>query len=161
MRFCKPWWEHWLRLNTYTRPLLWSYQRVTRGWADCDTWSMDYHLCQTLPEMIRLLRDKTHSFPSGGPGCVHGVALGDEQGLEDWKHTLAEMANGIEAGLHVEDSSDEFITELETSTGWRAQIGVNDSKYDWPKIRKYQAGQRKQFKEGMKLFTKHFFDLWD
>jgi hypothetical protein len=109
--------------------------------------------------MIRHLRDTTHGFPSSVGSNLDEDSC--DQGFENWKATLSQMADGIEAGRRVDEFPAEFVKELETSTGWRAGLGIKDSEYDWPKIKKHQASQRKLFKEGMKLFTTHFSDLWD
>lgn len=154
--FCSYWWRHWLRPSTYTRPLLWSYQRVTRGWADCDTWGTGSHLSDILPEMLRHLLNNTHGFPSG-------LVPDDDvdKGMAAWRCILHQMAEGFEAAGKSQQIPPEYVTELETSTGWRAKLGVNDRDYDWLAIEKYQKAQIKTFNKGMKLFTKYFFSLWD
>lgn len=54
--------------------------------------------------------------------------------LGDWKKILTKMANGLESGI-----------ELMWNTGTKRKMEKLD----------------KEFKEGMKLFHKHFFNLWD
>ena len=55
----KPWEffeDTWLNLKA-------AWQRVTRGWANRDTWSLDSYLLEILPEMIDYLREHTHGYP--------------------------------------------------------------------------------------------------
>ena len=52
-----------------------AWQRITRGWADADTWDLDHYLLEILPEMLEYLRLNSHGFP------------GPERGFptfEDW-----------------------------------------------------------------------------
>ena len=42
----------------------WSYQRVTRGYADCDKWDMYTFLQILIPEMLQDMRDNRHGSPS-------------------------------------------------------------------------------------------------
>lgn len=43
---------------------LWSWQRATRGYADCDKWSMYSFLQNLIPEMLQDMRDNRHGSPS-------------------------------------------------------------------------------------------------
>lgn len=54
--------------------------------------------------------------------------------FNEWKKILTKMANGLESGI-----------ELMWNTGTKRKMEKLD----------------KEFKEGMKLFHKHFFNLWD
>lgn len=71
----KPWKffkDTWLNLKA-------AWQRMTRGWADRDTWDLDSYLLDILPEMIDYLREHTHSYP------------GEQQGFptyESWQDFL-------------------------------------------------------------------------
>lgn len=53
-------------------------QRVTRGWDDSSTWSLDTHLARTLGAQLTHLADVTHGYPSGG--TFHS--------FEQWQETL-------------------------------------------------------------------------
>lgn len=41
----------------------WSWQRITRGYADCDMWSMYDFLQNLILEMLQDMRDNRHSSP--------------------------------------------------------------------------------------------------
>ena len=43
--------------------LKWSKQRIARGYADCDTWSVDGYLQKLLPNMLQHLKDNRHGSP--------------------------------------------------------------------------------------------------
>jgi hypothetical protein len=42
---------------------VWTWQRAHRGWADCDTWSVDTYVTKVVSEMLVYLADTTHSYP--------------------------------------------------------------------------------------------------
>ena len=86
--FSSYWWKYWLTLRTYTQPLIWSYQRVTRGWADCDTWSLDDHLNTWLPDALERLKSTGHGYPN-------------ELTEEKWNKILDKMAEGFRANARL------------------------------------------------------------
>ena len=45
------------KIRLFFRCIKWSWQRVTRGYADCDVWDMDYYLRRLIPDMLQTLRD--------------------------------------------------------------------------------------------------------
>ncbi len=45
------------------REVKWFIQRGRRGWADCDTWSIDYYLNRIMPEMLESLARNYHGHP--------------------------------------------------------------------------------------------------
>ena len=59
------------------------YQRITKGYCESDLFSLDEHLLDLLPAMIRDFRDNIYSYPG-------------EYGFEGWKNYLTEMANHFE-----------------------------------------------------------------
>ncbi|MBQ6855753.1 MAG: hypothetical protein IJO13_01470 [Lachnospiraceae bacterium] len=73
--------------------LKWSFQRVTRGYADCDLWSMDSYLKRLLPDMMQTLKD----IRTGSPGYL-GKNYINEDGIlvndtchEEWDQILDKM----------------------------------------------------------------------
>lgn len=146
--FCSYWWKHYLRPGTYYWPFVYAYQRVVRGWADCDTWSLDGRVAQMLAEAVEHLRVHSQGYPSG---------LSEEI----WNGMLKEMVEGFEAYLRSNDVPDQFVQKLETSTGIWADLGLKDSVCDWDKIKAYQEAELAKFHNGMKLFVEHYQSLWD
>lgn len=41
----------------------WSWQRIVRGYADCDKWNMYHYLQNLIPEMLQDMRDNCHGSP--------------------------------------------------------------------------------------------------
>lgn len=44
------------------KELKWFIQRGRRGWADCDTWSLDNYLAKVISESIVYLADNAHGY---------------------------------------------------------------------------------------------------
>ena len=74
--------HHWHRIRRVYNPK-YLYQRMTRGYADCDCWSLDNYLADLIPGAIRHLA-----------GCESGYPMGTT--FEEWQATLNKMADGIE-----------------------------------------------------------------
>lgn len=63
------------------RPFLWRYQRMTRGWSDCDAWNLDTYLACILAGGLEWLAENAHGWP------------GEEgQTYEDWQQELRQAA---------------------------------------------------------------------
>jgi hypothetical protein len=67
------------------RRLKWFWQRLTRGFADCDMWSLDQHLAQIiLPHMKHFRAWNLHGYPA------------DFDTAEAWYAAVDEMIWGLE-----------------------------------------------------------------
>lgn len=71
----------------------WSWQRITRGYADCDKWNMFNFLQNLIPEMLQDMRDNR----CGSPGYL-GENYTNEEGIlvndtchEEWDKILDHM----------------------------------------------------------------------
>lgn len=51
------------RIKYFGKCIRWSRQRIVRGYADCDKWSMYSYLQNLIPDMLQDLRDKRHGSP--------------------------------------------------------------------------------------------------
>lgn len=59
-RFSSYWWKHWFLLHTWKHPFVFAYQRVTRGYADCDLYSLDLYLASIIADAVPKLKDSGH-----------------------------------------------------------------------------------------------------
>lgn len=83
----KPCW--WLGLrDKRTYRFLW--QRITRGFCDAETWSLDYRIADFVLPRLRRFQDINCGYPS---------SLSEKR----WKATLAKMIRGFEAGRRLCD----------------------------------------------------------
>ena len=51
------------KIKHFKRCMYWSWQRVIRGYAECDKWNMYVHLQNLIPEMLQDLRDNRMGSP--------------------------------------------------------------------------------------------------
>lgn len=69
-------------ISALPRHIKWAYQRVARGWADCDTWGLSDNILEYLNGTIQHLADNHYGFPG------HGRFNTDEK----WTKYLNDMA---------------------------------------------------------------------
>jgi len=157
--------------DTY-RKIKWFIQRGRRGWADCDTWSMDYYLDGWMPSALRHLKKHKHGvpnevFPTGKQyvrkdGNPNKAAW--KVASRRWDRILNQIIEGFEASARVKHGL--YEKELgpypgrrpkdKTKEEWRA---VRDERF--VKSQKLAKRDTKIFKKGMLLFVEHYWSLWD
>ena len=81
------------RIKHFGKCCRWSWQRIVRGYADCDKWKMYQYLQNLIPDMLQDLRDKRY----GSPGFL-GENYTNEEGIlvndtchEEWDKILDHM----------------------------------------------------------------------
>lgn len=81
------------KMKYFRKCLRWSWQRIVRGYADCDKWNMYRYLQNLIPDMLQDLRDERH----GSPGYL-GKNYTNEDGIlvndtchEEWDKILDRM----------------------------------------------------------------------
>lgn len=170
-RFCKS--------NIYGGPrraflaIKWFIQRGRRGWADCDTWSLDWYLDRWMPDALRYLKANKCGIPRE---TLEGLPTNDENGFcptdeafsiaeERWNSILDRMIAGFEAGRRM--SGGLYNSELGPDLPWRRPAGVSADA--WQKIStdrtvaisKLKKRDQELFNEGMALFVEYYRSLWD
>lgn len=142
----------WKNIPFLARALRRMYQRITKGYCESDLFSLDEHLLDLLPAMIRDLRDNLHSSP-------------EEYGFEGWKNYLTEMANHFEMA-HTWFDEEPEIYKNEYQEDFRKTSIMNPK---FPDIReKYldrkkeiQEAKDKELEKGLEMLKKEFHHLWD
>jgi hypothetical protein len=138
--------------------LKYSVQRAFRGYADSDVWSVDNYLCEIMPSMIRQLKRITHGYPS------------HLNSPEEWEAILDKIIFGFEAGKRLMDSENwavnegsKMITSPVKGKPYLEEISFTNpwSKEQIEHFKNLDRTDSEVFDEGMKLFHKHFFSLWD
>jgi hypothetical protein len=135
-------WYLWQTLKDFPRVLKARHQRATRGWADCDVWSMDSWFMNVVPDMLRRLRDTPHGYPS------EFEHLGKEAGPKEWERILTNMADDLEAYNRFDDR-------------WFGEDGTYT--LDLPPAQ--QTLQSKQCSveemEALRIVKRGLFDFWE
>lgn len=117
--------------------LKWFIQRGSRGWADCDVWSIDSYLSEVIPPMIERLNGNTHGYPADLDG-----------GEKKWGEILTKIQHGFEASGRIRN-----LDNWNNESPWTAEDIVN-----------FKAADEKDLQtmnEGLELFKEHFLSLWD
>ena len=164
------WNNHWLcnPRDVYYK-FVYAYQRVTRGWDDRAVWSIDWWLDDKMPDMLRQLKRDKHGIPmdmfDGLPTNQEGYHDEAEYAVAEarWDATIDKMIAAFEASRRIQDHT---YPELGEYPLYRP-AGV--SREDWKKVKDdhYEASKKlaerdqKVFDEGMALFVKHYWSLWD
>jgi hypothetical protein len=154
------------------RSIKWHIQRARRGWAECDTWSLDWYLSGWLPKALRHLKNTKHSiplavFPSDSryiKSCGNPTEEAEKVAEARWNEIMDKMIAGFEASARIQDGL--YEAELGEYPLHRPIDVREDS---WKKthkdrmlaVRKLEERDQKLFEEGMALFTTYYFNLWD
>lgn len=164
------WWKHWFSLRTYSNWVLFYYQRATRGWADCDTWSLDDYLNEWLPDALRHLKLHTHGFPTSmyteeeakivqPDGTLWPTSLpagedADKRAADKWGYILTKIIVGFEANKRMMDG----LYENELGPFPIFPINIKERlELEKPLIER----DKRLFAEGMALFVQYYNNLWD
>ena len=132
------------------------FQRGKRGWADCDTFSMDNYLISVILPMLRHLKKNMPGYP------------GTFKSPEEWDIVMDSMIIGFEAGERILD--DDYMDTIQP--GWYkdppkdcsiAEIfeSCRIEPESWEKYKEITEKDEELFHSGMDLFNKHFFGLWE
>ena len=128
------------------RTLRWWWRRRIRGFDDRELWSLDYTICKFVLPRLREFAKEPHGFPgeflygeNATPDEIWEIESlppdeskrRDTQASDEWKKVISKMIKAME-------------------------IWVEDDCWVEPKSQK-----EKDWKEGMDLFHKYFFALWN
>lgn len=124
------------------REIKWFFQRGKKGWADCDSWELRSHFSRM---MIKALRDI-----QGGYGCPHEFynSKNTNNECQGWHDTLEEMAQGFEAVLFMDEHK--YQKWVPSEHGHKLELDYTAMK-----------NAQKKAENGLKLFAKHYQNLWD
>ena len=142
------------------------FQRGWRGWADRDTWSIDYYLSSILPGALRHLQEHSHTY-------VEQEGMTEEEAVAEWGRILHAIADGFEASVKLDEG--EYIVYTippDYSQPMFLPLDSSDSSYvemnpkcmgevDKEATQANRQALFTQWEEGIDLFKKHFFNLWD
>jgi hypothetical protein len=126
------------KLKLFPREVSFAIQRMKYGISKKDTWNLDYYLEYVIVRGLRRL----YLGHAGTPGffiAEDNSPEAFERGAKEWEQILLKMIEGFLAARHLSN-------------------GDYSSKPNWKDLEKEYE---KKFEEGMRLFTKYFFSLWD
>lgn len=150
------------QIKTIPREIAYFCQRGWRGYSDRDCWGIDGFLMEILPPMIRKIKDNIHGCPVefAGEDNKHDTV---EDGCIKWAAVLEKMAAGFDAAKKMDDA--EYLDKVPLKEGEKPSGHMGKI---WPDVDfKYVINEEKrklleqQQEEGLDLFRKYFFNLWD
>lgn len=143
-------WFEFRHFNLY-KEIKYFVQRGIRGWSDRDIWGFDSYLARVISSGTERLYDIARTMP------LEFVKYGDKEGHKRWKKVLGKIS-----------SSFEFAKDL--SNGDIKPYALRNIKSNLIKSYKKHGCEVPLFmskkdeeamNEGMKLFIRYFFNLWD
>lgn len=129
-------WGNVKELKYLPHAIKYRFQRAFRGWADCDTWDMDFWFIEVVKPMLQHLRDTNMGHP---------VNLTEEA----WNVILDRMVFLL-TGMDEETCSQQ-------NTLWEGEDKDKAIEREMD-IWKYRDACKDEF---FRLFSKYFYNLWD
>jgi hypothetical protein len=83
-------------LRKLLSPIRYWWQRRTRGFDDCDLWSLDYTVIKFVYPRLKLLRDQVKWSVPRHPTEVDSQGHLRSLEVEEWKAILDEMLEGFQ-----------------------------------------------------------------
>jgi hypothetical protein len=148
----------------------WFIQRGRRGWADRDTWSLDWYLSGWMPDALRHLKNTKHGVPSAmfeGEDCATDGNPSEEgmaRASARWDAAMDKMIAAFEAHRRMGDFSyEEELGEYQFSRPIGVSVDAWEKLSDERHDKQQLLIKRDELieKEGLELFVKHFHSLWD
>jgi len=146
------------------------FQRTIRGYADSDLWNMDGFLAEFLYKMMdRFIKSKRMGYPADFDPDREYSEEDDEKTIQEWEKTLAKIREGFQAANDLCDENfdwnkypvDREDLDLVCHRKPMTPEQEKQSKERYEQYDIWAKEKRKVFEEGMDLFKKHFFALWD
>jgi hypothetical protein len=123
------------------RPIKFFFQRLTRGYDDSCTWSLDHHLAKLILPRLRMFREQPHGCPTNMSDVAFHptVAEGEEDPeMSAWNEKLDKMIYSFDY--------------IASGRQWG---------YDEAWTVEKEAAEDKKVAEGLELFGKYYRGLWN
>jgi len=129
----------WEILREWKRQIKWAWQRVFRGWDDRAVWSLNYHLAEIIPSILKKLKEDKVGIPMF---CFEGLEYGENYDYNDESMKIAEERwNAI---------LDEMITGFEIYNKLWEILDYEKEREEYKKVER-----------ALELLKIHFESLWD
>ena len=133
-KLCRPFTAAGVRVAECCRNLGYRCQRFGRGYSDYDQWAMQDWFVRNAKPMLRHLSQKTYHYPDG---------IGEEQ----WRRTLAEMAELLE------------IMDAWDDTAARCKLGLPENDSSAEAMRRIEAEKESAKTRFFALFSHWFYQI--
>ena len=143
------------------KKIIWFFQRIFRGYSNCDLWGLDYHLAKLILKRLIAFRKMNKA---GIPCCLFSKEEIEYDFKEDktdlWNEIIDKMIWSFEYVLSDYGMDMEKIMSFKDKENIikdSVQASIDNIIYNKELHEKYS----KQYEEGMQLFSEHFANLWD
>jgi hypothetical protein len=178
------------KIKEFPRDLKHFYQRAKKGYSYRDVWSIDYWFMEIMPKMLTDFKKNIHGCPSQFTTNSDGTKYQDfEKGMKDWKDIIERMkfcfmemndgtcsmkneyADEYRRQLHKPNEGkpvkDWFVPCEENEHG-KKLYRMNEGEVEpelkenyFKKLHEIENYKDKMKNEGLELFSKYFWNLWD
>lgn len=132
-------------MKWFLRNVKFGIQRMNRGYCDADVWNLNYWFLETVPNMLKDLKESAHGYPG----------IGEADTPEKWKKLLDRMI-----WLFNEANEEKCSIKNRYEADWLD--GNDEIKKKYFEEEKRISVYRDECKnEGFELFSKWFWHLWD
>ena len=163
------------------------YQRAKKGYSYIDVWNIYSWFMEIMPKMLADYKKNLHGCPSQFTNNEDGTEYQDvEKGVKDWETILermifcfkemnedtCSMKNEYEEEYNKQHYGegksilDCFVPYEDERHGKVSRLVTKEvepelKKNYWKKIREIEDYREKMKNEGLELFSKYFWNLWD
>jgi hypothetical protein len=141
-------------LRYWKDEIKYAHQRVFRGWDDRAMWHIGYYLSETLPPIVRQLKEKGHGFP-----------IRMYEGAENFPLSEMELGSIDKDGNYVETEEEKAASAKwdkildDIAEGFECYLKY-DEKFDYKTPREEDENYIK-FQHALDLLKQYYEDLWD
>ena len=141
--FCWRLWKDYLTPRMlYLYLIKWPWQRLSRGFDDRTTWSLDHTIAKFVIPRLEHLKKTTHGYPG-----TQGASTSEE-----WGECIDKMIWSFQYTLSGYDLYDD------SNCVWSCK---ESREYHVKKREKQNKRDFVRFRTGMRLFAKFYPNLWD
>lgn len=145
----------------------WKWQKATRGWSDRDSWNLDYFYADLIERSLREYKENRMGSPELPKRDEDGNIVRDKEGWpvpvdnphQVWDEKLEKMVWAFDKAKKVARGDLQFDDPGVFGERWNESYKTSVNIFGEDNVMTKE--EIKKMKEGMDLFTKHFFALWD
>jgi len=146
------------KLRGIKNRIKWKYQKVTRGWSERDIWNLYVFHAKQIKDTLIYYKNNRHGSPvlDGTPNDHIGDGLEQEDIHKSWDEELDKMIDAFDKAHEIGKGELQF----QPLENWRDDY--QESLIDiYGKENVLSRDEVEDMFEGMHLYIKHFFAMWD
>ena len=136
------------------------YQRARYGYSYRDCWSIDYHLSEIIPKMIRDMKKNLNGCPGDIADNWNGGETDDDMkmAMYEWETVLDKIANAFELENEIINHT---LFDCRNKKEEKRMKKLMEDKDTFEGCRIMTTEEKVLRDKGWKLFRKYFYSLWD